>query len=49
MNEQELKEAIEKSNIETEAKAELIEILETHGEQPIENIFAKMKRKYGGE
>ena len=28
MNTQELKEAIEKSNIETEAKAELIEILE---------------------
>jgi hypothetical protein len=28
MNEQELKEAIEKSNIETEAKAELIEIVE---------------------
>ena len=28
MNTQELKEAIEKSNLETEAKAELIEILE---------------------
>ena len=33
MNEQELKEAIEKSNIETEAKAELIEIVEIHEEE----------------
>ena len=40
MNEQQLKEAIEKSNLETEAKAELIEIFELLN-------FEKMKRKYG--
>ena len=46
MNKEELKEAIEKSNLETEAKAELIEILELLDVEKARNLHPEPLRRW---